>query len=195
MLAIQKRKYRRLQIGKISAQPADHQPLRRDRQSGGAENGGASKSDDAQVELGHVVDRGICPVEAGDDDPETEQAESRVEGELQRAGAVIFEIAWDAQRQPLRTRQSRSGIDRAREAEAPTCAASFSTVGFMVDVAHGEVAEGGLSADIGAETRHQQRMRAEVLEEVVGDGDTLDVEPPRRALPRASPRPECAAAR
>ena len=74
-----------------------------------------------------------------------------------------------------------------------------------IDVAHRHRRDVQPLADLRAEARHQQRMRAEVLEEVVGDRDAVDLhdvaERAHQRLPRSASagrrncrcRPPCAA--
>ena len=150
---------------RLRLEAADQQPFRRDGNRGQRNKQSCAEGDAARVELHRAVGGGR-PLNAGHEDPESEQQIGRIERKLQRAARDVRQARRNVERFRLRCDKS---VDRRIEMMREPGDRRM-----HVDIAHRHVRHARILADRRAEARHQQRVGTEIIEEVVLGRDMLD---------------------
>ncbi len=158
---------------------ADQYPLGDDRDRGQGDERSRRIHDAARVNLEHAV-RSSGPLIADIEHQNAEQRISRVERGLQGAAGVVGEIGRNVERLAFRRNKTTQRCLEVRGKKRDGRV--------EIDVAHRHPGHAGVLADDRAETRHQQRVRAHVVEEMIFDRYVLHPEDSSRVRTQGSVR-------
>ena len=154
---------------RLRLEAADQQPFCHDGNRGQRNKHSCAEGDASRVELQQAVGGGR-PLNAGHEDPETEQQIGRVEPNLQGAACDVRQGRRNVE--GFRVRCDRSVGRRIEMMREP------GDRRMHVDIAHRHVRHARIPADRRTDTRHQQRVGTEIIEKVVLGRDMLGTKEP-----------------